>query len=58
MLQSSRATAFTTFELLRDNQLGGGGTITPPLRAPPRLSSLIEKMLKPIEPCLTNYVKR
>ena len=32
MLQSSRATAFTTFELLRDNQLGRG-TITPP---PPR----------------------
>ena len=32
MLQNSRATAFTVFELLRENQLGGGGVgkITPP----------------------------
>ena len=33
MLQNSRVTAFIVFELLRENQLGGG-KITPP---PPRL---------------------
>ena len=31
MLQNSRATAFTVFELLRENQLGGGKiTLSPP----------------------------
>ena len=30
MLQNSRVTTFTVFELLRENQLGGGGKITPP----------------------------
>ena len=35
MLPNSRVTAFTVFELLRENQLGGGGKITPP--HPPRL---------------------
>ena len=37
MLQNSRATALTVFELLRENQLGGGvgGKITP---APPQLT--------------------
>ena len=30
MLQNSRVTAFTIFELLRENQLGGGGKTTPP----------------------------
>ena len=30
MLQNSRVTAFTVFELLRENQLGGGGVILPP----------------------------
>ena len=34
MLQNSRVTAFIVFELLRENQRGGGGKITPP---PPRL---------------------
>ena len=28
MLQNSRVTAFTIFELLRENQMGGGGKIT------------------------------
>ena len=37
MLLNSRVTAFTVFELLRENQLGGGGKITPPLPVPPRL---------------------
>ena len=30
MLQNTRVTAFTVFELLRENQLGGRGKITPP----------------------------
>ena len=30
MLQDSRVTTFTVFELLRENQLGGGGKITLP----------------------------
>ena len=30
MQQNSRVTAFTVFELLRENQLGGRGGITPP----------------------------
>ena len=35
MLQNARVTAFTIFELLRENQLeGGGGKITP--THPPR----------------------
>ena len=29
MLQNSRVTAFTVFQLLRENQLGEGGKITP-----------------------------
>ena len=29
MLQNSRVTVFTVFELLRESQLGGGGKITP-----------------------------
>ena len=32
MLQNARVTAFTAFELLRENQLGGGDKINPPLR--------------------------
>ena len=28
MLQNARVTAFTVFESLRENQLGGGGKIT------------------------------
>ena len=37
MLQNSRVTAFTVFQLLRENQLGeGGGKITP-RPTPPRL---------------------
>ena len=35
MLQNSRVTAFTVFELLRENQLRGGGLNYPP--SPPRL---------------------
>ena len=31
MLQNSRVTAFTVSELFRENQLGVGGKITPPL---------------------------
>ena len=34
MLQNSRVTALTVFELLRENQLGGGLKLPPP---PPRL---------------------
>ena len=34
MLQNSRVTAFTAFELLLENQLGGGGVKLP---TPPRL---------------------
>ena len=30
MLQNSRVTDFTVFELFRENQLGVGGKITPP----------------------------
>ena len=30
MLQNSRVTAFAVFELLRENQLGGGGKFNPP----------------------------
>ena len=38
MLQISRITAFTVFELLRDNQLGGGGGVKLPAAPPtPRL---------------------
>ena len=37
MLQNSRVTAFTAFELLRENQLGGGGggILAPPPPPPP-----------------------
>ena len=35
MLQNAKVTAFTVFELLRVNQQGMGGKITPP--PPPRL---------------------
>ena len=30
MLQNAKVTAFTIFELLRENQLGGGKIIPPP----------------------------
>ena len=30
MLRNVRVTAFTMFELLRENQLGEGGKVTPP----------------------------
>ena len=33
MLQNSRVSAFTVLELLRENQMGGEGKITPPPRA-------------------------
>ena len=42
MVQNSRVTAFTVFELLRENQLGRGGVKLPP--SSPRLG--LTKMLE------------
>ena len=44
MLQNVRVTAFTMFELFRENQLGEGGKVTPPHPFPlllPRLGSIL-----------------
>ena len=42
MLQNSRVTAFTALELSMENQLGGGGKITP---SPPRLGLNLQPFL-------------
>ena len=51
MLQNSRVTAFTIFELLRENQMGGGGGGVKLPKPPPRLG------LKPHISCSLNFNK-
>ena len=41
MLQNSRVTTFSVFELLRENQPGGGGKITPRPPLPPPTPRLV-----------------
>ena len=47
----------TTIDVLRPDDLKGRPIVVGPNNITQALSSLIEKILKPIVPCLTSYVK-
>ena len=47
----------TIINVLKPNDLKGSLTVAGPNSPTQALSSLIEKILKPIVPCLANYVK-